>query len=117
MIILLINQLENNALVTYLMLQRYRYDPNALIQQMRQIINSIDPYFSKNYLKNFFDFILEIVELTEKRLIEIFEPINPEIKSEFMSPYDLLVAKGEAKGKAEGKAEMILAAYQNNIAL
>jgi hypothetical protein len=34
-----------------------------------------------------------------------------------MSTYDLLVAKGEAKGKAEGKAEMILAAYQNNIAL
>ena len=30
-----------------------------------------------------------------------------------MSTYDLLVAKDEAKGKAE----MILAAYQNNIAL
>ncbi|MGB3132765.1 MAG: hypothetical protein WBB26_13910 [Saprospiraceae bacterium] len=71
--------------------------------------------------------MLEVVELTEDHILEIFEPINPEIKSEFMSTYDLLIAKGEekgiAKGKAEGMAEgsvkakyeMIQAAFQNNI--
>ena len=126
-----LNQLEDNALRTYLSLQRYRYDPNALVKQMQQIINSIDPYYSKNYLRKFFVYILEAVELTEDHILEIFEPINPKIKSEFMSTYDLLIAKGEAKGiekgKAEGKAEgmaegsvkakheMIQAAFQNNI--
>ena len=122
-----LNQLEDNALRTYLSLQRYRYDPNALVKQMQQIINSIDPYYSKNYLRKFFVYILEAVELTEDHILEIFEPINPKIKSEFMSTYDLLIAKGEAKGiekgKAEGMAEgsvkakheMIQAAFQNNI--
>jgi len=114
-----LNQLEDNALRTYLSLQRYRYDPNALVKQMQQIINSIDPYYSKNYLRKFFVYILEVVELTEDHILEIFEPINPKIKSEFMSTYDLLIAKGEAKGEArgleKGKIEMIQAAFLNNI--
>ena len=124
-----LNQLNNNLLQTYLTLQRYRYRPDELVLRIVQIFNNMDPDSMKNYFNLFFVYIYQMVELTETQFLQKIQAVNSNIKSEIMTTYDLLIAKGEAKGKVEGKAEgiaigkskarqeMILAAYQNNIPL
>lgn len=124
-----INQLENNLLQTYLTLQKFRFDPDQLVLRIVQIFNRMDLDTMKNYFNLFVVYMYQMVELTETEFLQKLNDVNSNIKSEIMTTYELLIAKGEAKGlakgKAEGKAEgeqmatkrMVIAAFQNNIPL
>jgi predicted transposase/invertase (TIGR01784 family) len=99
-------KLQDGFLASSLLVQKYRFDPDALTRKFELIINTLAPYYKRNFLQTIVVYLLNTKELSNFDFDQLInnDNIQPEIKEKIMTIADYLTEKGEARGKAIGEA-------------
>lgn len=112
-----LTQLSNSMLSSALVLQRYYKDPEEVTERINQIMESLKPYWSKNFAYSILLYLFNITEFKfedfQKQLVDI--PEN--VKDKIMSTYDLIKKEGFSEGVEEERTKAVLNAFDNNIDL
>ena len=116
--------LRDHLLRTAMLVQRHRFDPIRILEDLTRILQSIPPdrQFG-NFIKSIIVYTLEVSEVTEKEIVSAIQQLPTPLKSNVMTTYDLITTRarnegiekgkieGKLEGKIEGKIETILNAF------
>jgi predicted transposase/invertase (TIGR01784 family) len=112
-----ISNLKNGMLKSAMLIQRNYFDPEKMIQNINNIMNSLSPYLEKNLSDSIFDYLIQFLEFDKKDLLERLEKIPKELNSKIMSLYDQLISEGMEKGIEKEIEKVISNAFKNQFSI
>jgi predicted transposase/invertase (TIGR01784 family) len=120
-----IDQFENEMLISSILVQKYRNDPNKIFESLFRIFETLSPYIKRNFMKS----IIVYSGTTSLKREDLPSLINSLLKNKQEEDMITLaeqliqegmekgIEKGVAKGKIEATTQMILAMHDDKFTI